>query len=715
MFSFNPFRKPERDVFAESYHRLVANNNIIKYHGSYIYNGLAGPLRIVMMSDIHSMQHIEGIWDKSVTSHPSPLSSEEKQELTIQYLPPGDILIIAGDLTNSGSFHELRDCNQFLCMLINRNKYRHIVFIAGNHDRTLDTEYYKSTGYKFDTEVQDPIQCRQVLLDNLPSTVHYLQDNSVEIEGLLIYGTPWIAPEKDYAVRDEKTGKISYRWGFCGDEDMLVDKWASIPDNVNILITHMPPYKIGDETHNYSKDAIVNDRQVICWDNIGSRSLLDRVMQIKANLLLHVFGHVHTGYGAYQYKYVLDTYNYHHFYSATNIHQPLFVNCAICDEDNIPCQLPFVTDILPKYDDYLLETFNTEELHIFVSSLIVFQYHIKTNKKIKKILYDYFNMYSLPFNQININNITLFNYYLNNTSYKNKIKNYLYNIYIEYSYMDQLYYARKLAKCADFENSRDFRDMQMVIPNLFIGPLYPTQDINVMRRMNITHIVSCCNCVPKYPNDFEYLVISAEDMNEENISKYFLKCIRFIYDALNTPYQPSTNINSDTTAMSGSSSISSSANGDDISSQNDYIYKATHGLYGNVLVHCEQGMSRSATIVIAYLMYSMDITYQQAHLLVKRARPFICPNDGFVEQLQIFEKRLYDCKFAKIDIIENVSYQRSPEKKAESSNKVDRSSNRSRSVSTSKKDTTSSAIVSNGILVHNADDDDDDIEYEVEV
>jgi protein-tyrosine phosphatase len=79
---------------------------------------------------------------------------------------------------------------------------------------------------------------------------------------------------------------------------------------------------------------------------------------------------------------------------------------------------------------------------------------------------------------------------------------------------------------------------------------------------------------------------------------------------------------------------------------------------GNVLVHCgqvqtqlsliialandvQQGVSRSASIVIAYLMRCEHMSYKDAHALVLRQRPCIKPNYGFVKQLQDYE---YQCR-----------------------------------------------------------------------
>jgi len=58
---------------------------------------------------------------------------------------------------------------------------------------------------------------------------------------------------------------------------------------------------------------------------------------------------------------------------------------------------------------------------------------------------------------------------------------------------------------------------------------------------------------------------------------------------------------------------------------------------GTVLVHCVQGLSRSAAVVAAYLMYSRRINATQALETIRRAREQIWPNPGFQEQLILFE------------------------------------------------------------------------------
>ena len=60
-----------------------------------------------------------------------------------------------------------------------------------------------------------------------------------------------------------------------------------------------------------------------------------------------------------------------------------------------------------------------------------------------------------------------------------------------------------------------------------------------------------------------------------------------------------------------------------------------------VLIHCKGGFSRSATVVIAYLMHSQNLSLKTAHDIVKEKRPIIRPNIGFWKQLISFEKDMH--------------------------------------------------------------------------
>ena len=61
-----------------------------------------------------------------------------------------------------------------------------------------------------------------------------------------------------------------------------------------------------------------------------------------------------------------------------------------------------------------------------------------------------------------------------------------------------------------------------------------------------------------------------------------------------------------------------------------------------ILVHCMAGASRSATIVIAYLMWTKKMPSKEALDFVQKKRNIVWPNPGFKDQLELFEKELID-------------------------------------------------------------------------
>ncbi|XP_062130794.1 dual specificity protein phosphatase 19 [Drosophila sulfurigaster albostrigata] len=69
----------------------------------------------------------------------------------------------------------------------------------------------------------------------------------------------------------------------------------------------------------------------------------------------------------------------------------------------------------------------------------------------------------------------------------------------------------------------------------------------------------------------------------------------------------------------------------------DFIEEA-HAAKGCVLVHCNAGVSRSASVVIGYLMQRRDMRFEEAYHLVKSWRPCIQPNGGFMQQLKKFPR-----------------------------------------------------------------------------
>ncbi len=116
--------------------------------------------------------------------------------------PHGDVLIIAGDLTRHGQPDELPDLNDWLGTL----PHAHKLLIAGNHDFICE---------------QQPQRIPQLL-----SNATYLCDTTIEIAGIVCFGSPWTP---------------GGGWAFSRSLNALAYRWAEIPEHTDVLITHGPP------------------------------------------------------------------------------------------------------------------------------------------------------------------------------------------------------------------------------------------------------------------------------------------------------------------------------------------------------------------------------------------------------------------------------------------------------------------------------------------
>jgi len=198
-------------------------------------------------------------------------------------LPQGDLLLIAGDLCPVDGSHapEMQSGwleGSFRVWLERMQRaYAGVVGIAGNHD------------FVYERGLQ-PL--------NLPWT--YLQDRGVTINGIRIWGSPWTPPFGD--------------WAFNLPEDGIHAALAAVDDGaIDVLITHGPPRGHLDMTRR--------------GDAVGSRAVAAAVHRI--NPLVHLFGHIHEGYGIDHSKDIL------------------LVNASLRDEFYDPVHAPVVVDIDP--------------------------------------------------------------------------------------------------------------------------------------------------------------------------------------------------------------------------------------------------------------------------------------------------------------------------------------------------------------------------------
>ncbi len=160
------------------------------------------------------------------------------------HVPEGDILIHAGDFTRRGTMDELRLFDAFL----RRQPHPHKFVVSGNHDHCA----------------QENDGASESLLEN---AIH-LVDASAVACGLKIYGSPWQPWFMNGAFNLWK-------------KTALREKWDLIPEGIDILITHTPPYDILDRTQ-------------FGW-RVGCGELRAAVERIAPRL--HVFGHIHEAYG----------------------------------------------------------------------------------------------------------------------------------------------------------------------------------------------------------------------------------------------------------------------------------------------------------------------------------------------------------------------------------------------------------------------------------
>lgn len=167
------------------------------------------------------------------------------------HIPEGDVLVHAGDATRRGTEEQIR---AFAAWMGTMN-HPHKIFVAGNHDFGFE---------------QRPAEARRWITDG--TGVTYLQDDGVRIAGVHFWGSPWQPWFHDWAFQAQP-----------GPE--MAAKWAPIPNDVDVLITHGPPHGIMDRT--------------ISGVDAGCEELRKAVLG-RIRPAFHVFGHIHECYGELQ-------------------------------------------------------------------------------------------------------------------------------------------------------------------------------------------------------------------------------------------------------------------------------------------------------------------------------------------------------------------------------------------------------------------------------
>ncbi|XP_052441043.1 dual specificity protein phosphatase 16 [Carassius gibelio] len=137
-----------------------------------------------------------------------------------------------------------------------------------------------------------------------------------------------------------------------------------------------------------------------------------------------------------------------------------------------------------------------------------------------------------------------------------------------------------------------------ILPHLYLGCQRDVLNQELMQQSDIAYVINASNTCPKpdFIPDSHFLRVPVNDSFCEKILPWLDRSVEFIEKA-----------------------------------------KASNA---RVLVHCLAGISRSATIAIAYIMKRMDMSLDEAYRFVKEKRPTISPNFNFLGQLLDFEKKL---------------------------------------------------------------------------
>ncbi len=195
---------------------------------------------------------------------------EQHREIAV---PEGDLLVHAGDFTHRGDLEAIEEFDAWL----GEQPHAHKVVIAGNHDRTFETT---------------PEKAREKIRH-----ATYLQDSGVTIGGVKIWGSPWQPWFLDWAFNLPRGAALR-------------SKWDQIPADTDLLVTHGPP--LGKLDH------------VKRGEDVGCEELAARLTEL--HVKLHVFGHIHEGYGVA---------------SANGV---TYVNASNCDARYRANQAPIVVD-----------------------------------------------------------------------------------------------------------------------------------------------------------------------------------------------------------------------------------------------------------------------------------------------------------------------------------------------------------------------------------
>uniref|UniRef100_A0A8C0HES3 protein-tyrosine-phosphatase n=1 Tax=Buteo japonicus TaxID=224669 RepID=A0A8C0HES3_9AVES len=139
-----------------------------------------------------------------------------------------------------------------------------------------------------------------------------------------------------------------------------------------------------------------------------------------------------------------------------------------------------------------------------------------------------------------------------------------------------------------------------ILPFLYLGSAYHAARRDMLDALGITALLNVSSdCPNHFEGHYQYKCIPVEDNHKADISSWFMEAIEYIGECL-----------------------------------------CRGECCGRVLVHCQAGISRSATICLAYLMMKKRVKLEEAFEFVKQRRSIISPNFSFMGQLLQFESQV---------------------------------------------------------------------------
>ncbi|KAL2131944.1 hypothetical protein VTI74DRAFT_4426 [Chaetomium olivicolor] len=228
--------------------RRLAGAILARYSVKSAPASLPNPIRVVCVSDTHNKQ---------------------------PELPPGDILIHAGELTEHGSFEEVQAGLTWLSSQPHHFK----ILIAGNHDVLLDEAFlqkYPERRYGLSQTKEDLEWGSVIYLEDswitldVPVRQHSLRTIQPNTRKITIFGSPW-TPQYGISAFQYSPATGHAHWS---------ERLGHLPEALDIIVTHGPP-------------KLYLDRRDI--PQAGCPCLLAEISRIRPRL--HVFGHIHAAYG----------------------------------------------------------------------------------------------------------------------------------------------------------------------------------------------------------------------------------------------------------------------------------------------------------------------------------------------------------------------------------------------------------------------------------